>query len=308
MEIAVTVNQMLVLFLVLAVGFGARKLRIMTEASDKLLSKLVVNITVPCTIIIAITNESGSIPRGQAALFLLIALAVYAMALLLSFASPAALRAARRRMDDDGLISFMTAFGNVAFMGFPVCQAIFGDGSLFYVAMFNIPFTLLVYSVGIVMVSGKHGKFDPKIFINPSLISAVAAIALFATGARLPGVVSGGIEIIGRMTTPSAMLIIGSSLAAVPPKAVFAEGRLYYLAFMKLAAIPVVTWLVMRCFITDPLVLGVLTVLSGMPSATSAPMLAFEYGGNARLASGGVFITTLLSAVTIPLLTQLLAA
>jgi predicted permease len=209
-------------------------------------------------------------------------------------------------MDDDGLISFMTAFGNVAFMGFPVCQAIFGDGSLFYVAMFNIPFTLLVYSVGIVMVSGKHGKFDPKILINPSLISAVAAIVLFATGARLPGVVSGGIEIISRMTTPSAMLIIGSSLAAVSPKAVFAERRLYYLAFMKLAAIPAVTWLIMRCFITDPLVLGVLTALSGMPSATSAPMLAFEYGGNARLASGGVFITTLLSVATIPLLMRLL--
>ncbi|MDR2665691.1 MAG: AEC family transporter, partial [Oscillospiraceae bacterium] len=284
MEMTATVNQMLVLFFVLVVGFAARRLGIMTEATDKLLSKLVVNITVPCTIVVAITDGGGDVPRGQAAMFLLICVAVYAIALLLSFAVPTALRAARRKMDDDGLVSFMTAFGNVAFMGFPVCQAIFGDGSLFYVAMFNIPFTLLVYSVGIVMVSGKHGKLDPKIFLNPSLVSAIAAIALFVSGARLPGILSGGIEIIGRMTTPSAMLIIGSSLAVVSPRAVFAERRLYYLALMKLVVIPAVTWLVMRRFITDPLALGVLTALSGMPSATSAPMLAFEYGGNARLA------------------------
>jgi predicted permease len=312
---------MLVLFLVLVVGYAARKLKIMSDMTDKLLSKLVVNIAVPCTIILAIVSGDADMPGAQSALFLLLCAAVYAISLLLAFLAPVLFR---RRIKDSGLISFMMAFGNVAFMGFPICQAIFGDESMFYVALFNIPFTLLVYSAGIVMVSGGQVKnpqpggtgsdaparpavkFNPRLLLNPSFISAIVAVALFAFKLRLPGVVLGGVEIISRMTTPSAMLIIGSSLAPVSPRAVFAERRLYLLALVKLAVIPVAVWLVMRGFVRDALPLGVLVVLAGMPSATSAPMLAYEYGGNTRLASGGVFFTTLLSVFTIPLLTYIL--
>jgi predicted permease len=324
LDIKVTVDQMLVLFLVLVVGYAARKLKIMSDMTDRLLSKLVINIAVPCTIILAIVDGDADTPGGEGALFLLICFAVYAISLLLAFLSPMIFRG---RIKDSGLISFMMAFGNVAFMGFPVCQAVFGDASMFYVALFNIPFTLLVYSIGIVMVSGgQTGKavsprgdndgrgaavrpalrFDPRLLLNPSFISAVAALALFAFRLRLPGIVSGGVEIISRMTTPSAMLIIGSSLAPVSPKAVFAEWRLYFLALVKLVVIPVAVWFVMRRFVSDALPLGVLAVLAGMPAATSAPMLAYEYGGNTSLASGGVFLTTLLSVATIPLLTYFL--
>jgi predicted permease len=315
---------MLTLFLVLIVGYAARKLKIMSDVADRLLSKLVINIAVPCTIILAIADPTADISGGEGAVFLLICAAVYAISLLLAFAAPAAFRG---KMKDSGLVSFMMAFGNVAFMGFPVCQAIFGNESMFYVALFNIPFTLLVYSVGIVMVSGgqtgeetagrevQRGtgaaarprvKFNLRLLLNPSFISAIAAIALFAFKIRLPGIISGGVEIISRMTTPSAMLIIGSSLAQVSPGAVFAEWRLYFLTFMKLAVMPVAVWIIMRYFVSDALPLGVLVVLAGMPAATSAPMLAYEYGGNTPLASGGVFLTTLLSVVTIPLITHFL--
>ncbi|MDR2357612.1 MAG: AEC family transporter [Oscillospiraceae bacterium] len=325
MNINVTVNQMLTLFFVLVVGYAARKLKIMSDMTDRLLSKLVVNITVPCTIILAIVDGADGISGGEGALFLLICAAVYAISLLLAFFAPRLLRGG---IKDSGLVSFMMAFGNVAFMGFPVCQAIFGSESMFYVALFNIPFTLLVYSVGIVMVSGgqasgavspqaeqpavgsakrpRAGGFGLRLLLNPSFVSAVAAVALFAFKLRLPGIVSGGVEIISKMTTPSAMLIIGSSLAPVSPRAVFAEWRLYFIAFVKLAVIPAAIWFIMRLFVHDALPLGVLTVLAGMPAATSAPMLAYEYGGNTAFASGGVFLTTLLSVATIPLLTYFL--
>jgi predicted permease len=321
MNIGFTLGRMLTLFIVLAVGFCAHKLKIMTETTDKLLSKLVVNIAVPCTIILSVTTGGENVAGGSGVAFLGISFAVFALALLLALFVT---KLFRGKIRDGGLIAFMMAFGNVAFMGFPVCQAIFGDASMFFVALFNIPFTLLVYSYGIVMVSGKSAgasetetessnaaisspfSLNLRLLLNPSLISALAALALFALGLRPPEIVLGSIELISRMTTPAAMLIIGSSLSSVSPRTVFGEWRLYLLAAVKLIIIPVATWLALRPFVSDPLTLGVLTALSGMPAATSAPMLAYEYGGNTALASGGVFITTALSAATIPLLMYLL--
>jgi predicted permease len=98
------------------------------------------------------------------------------------------------------------------------------------------------------------------------------------------------------------MLIIGSTLASIPFKKVFTQWRLYPVTVIKLLIVPVVTWLVLRLFIHDALMLGILVVLSGMPTATSATMISMEYGGNERLASTGVFITTLFSLASIPAL------
>jgi predicted permease len=304
MNISTTINQMLMLFIALAAGFGANKLKILSAETDKLLSRLALCLAMPCTIITSMLGENVSATGGESARYLLLTLPVFALSLAIAFGLSFIFR---KNRSDSGLMAFMMAFGNVAFMGFPVTQAIFGDAAMFYVALFNIPFTLFVYSFGILMVSGRGGKLKlRRLLVNPCLIAAVLSLLLFCLGLRPPAVLAGGIELLGRMTTPIAMLIIGSSLASIPARAVFAEWRLYVMTLVKLIVIPVAVWLILRGFITDRLVLGVLVALAGMPSATSAPMIALEYGGNGSLASRGVFLTTLASVVTIPLLVYIL--
>jgi len=102
------------------------------------------------------------------------------------------------------------------------------------------------------------------------------------------------------------MLIVGITLAQVPVRHVFSEWRLYPLAFVKLLVVPFVVWLIFRQFIADELMLGVLVVLSAMPTAANVAMLAIEYKGNSRIASSGVFLTTLLSGATVPLVVYFL--
>jgi predicted permease len=118
----------------------------------------------------------------------------------------------------------------------------------------------------------------------------------------VPAILKNTIDLVGGMTTPAAMLILGSTLACIPIKEVFSEIRIYFIAIVKLLIIPVVTWLILRLFVTDHLMLGVLVTLSAMPTATNATLLSMEYDGNEKLASKGVFLTTLLSVLTIPLL------
>ena len=299
MNLSAILTQMVVLFIGMAVGYAANKLKILTAETNKLLSKLVLNIAMPCTILYSVLSGEATATGRDAAVFMLMAVIAFALFFLLAGPLPQLVRAPK---DDRGMLRFMTVFGNVGFMGFPVIQSIFGAGAVFYVTIFNIVFSVLCFSVGIVMVSGKGGKINPRLFVNPTMIVSVLTVVLFYTKPPIPSIISDTVGLFGQLTTPSAMLVLGSTLALIPFKEVFAEVRIYPLSVVKLIAAPILTWLVLRLFISDPLMLGVLTVLAAMPTATNAAMLSMEYGGNEKLASKGVFLTTLLSVATVPLI------
>ncbi len=295
--------QMAILFIILATGYAANKFKIMTPDSDKLLSKLVINITMPCTILSSVLSEQAEITGLDAVYFMLLSLGTYLLVFIIVVPLPRLLRAPK---SDCGLYRFMVVFGNVGFMGFPVIQSIFGAGAVFYVSLFNIAFSVLCFSIGIIMVSGKGTKLKLKLLINPTMTVSLLAVLIFYTKLPVPEILKDTINLMGRMTTPSAMLIIGSTLACISIKEVFSGFRIYIMTFVKLLVVPALTWLLLSLFVTDRLMLGVLVALSAMPTATNATMLSMEYGGNEQLASKGVFLTTLFSIGTMPLLLSLL--
>jgi len=155
------------------------------------------------------------------------------------------------------------------------------------------------------MISQK-ADFNPKTLINPVLIVALLAIPIALIGFRPPQIILETLRITGSITTPGGMLVIGSTLAYVPIKTLLSEWRIIPVTLLRLIIIPVVTWLILRQIITNELLLGVLVIVSGMPSAAMASMLAIEYGGNEKTASAGVFLTTLLCGLTVPLLVYFL--
>ena len=303
MDMQVILSQMVVLFILLAVGFIGGKVKLISVDASKFLSKIVINITSPCTILSSVLSGEVNITTGATMVFLLISFIAHFLFILVSI--PAA-RVLGGDKSNRGLYSYMAAFGNTAFMGFPVIIAIFGNASAFYVALFNIPFFLLTFSVGIMLISGKGGKFDPKVLVSPMIVSAIVAIVVAVSGLKAPVVITEPIRLLGNITTPGSMLVIGSTLARVSFKEVFSEWRLYPVALLKLVILPVLTWLVFKNFVSSAMLLGVIVILAGMPTAAMAAMVAIEYGGNERIASGGVSMTTLLSGATIPLVVYLL--
>ena len=303
MNMSAIITQLAVLFIVIAVGYAANKWRVLSGDSNKLLSRLVINITLPCTILSSVLSGEITATGRDAAIFMLLTAAAFVIFFLLAAPLPNLLRVPA---GDRGLFRFMAMFGNVGFMGFPVIQSIFGTGSLFYVTIFNIVFSVVCFSIGILMISGKGNKISLMTFVNPTMIVSILAVILFYLKLTVPAFISDSIKLVGQLTTPSVMLLIGSTLAMFPIKEVFTNLRIYPLIVVKLLIMPIITWLVMRLFVSDPLMLGVFMVLSGMPTATNAAMLSMEYGGNEKLASTGVFLTTLFSLGTLPLLIYLL--
>jgi hypothetical protein len=292
-----------ILFILIAVGFIANKCKLMSGEANRWITKLVINIAMPCTILNSVVNGTVEATGTTAAIFFLLCIVSMALGLAIAYFIPNLLKIPK---SDRGLYRFMLGFANVGFMGYPVCEAIFGAESSFYVALFNILFSILSFSLGIGMIAGKKGKFNIWLIINPSFVGAIITLIIFLTGIKLPSVLCGSIDSLGKITTPAAMLIIGSTLAMIPIKEVISDWKIYPITFVKLFVIPIITYFVLRLFLSDPLQLGILTVLSAMPTATTATMLCMEYGGNETDASKVVFMTTLLSIVTIPLVAFIL--
>ena len=305
MDMQVIINQMVVLFILLAAGLLAGKISLLTTEGTQALSKIVLYITAPCTILNSVINGDLSITGGETAFFALMSLSAIVLHIIISIPAIKALGGDKTK---HGMFRYLAIFGNVTNMGFPVAIAILGAVSAFYIAIYNIVYILFCYSLGIVLVSGKSGKFDPKKFINPSLIAGILIIIIVITGFKAPYIISETVRLASGITTPAAMLIIGATLSRISIKTTLAEWRLFPVAFIKLIIMPVATWLILNPFVSNKMMLNVLVILSGMASGVMSTIFAIEYGGDERVASGGVFLTTLLSGITIPLIVFFLLA
>ena len=305
MEMSVVINQMIVIFLMLLVGLLCAKLGLMDGDFKKKLSFIVLNVAQVAAILGAAMSVETDIGAGR--MFSIVGIVVVMQAILygLSFVYNFILRVPK---GDRGTYQFMSTLNNVAFMGFPIVSALLGAEALFYNSLFNIPFYVVSYSLGVVMIAGKgQGTFSAKtVLLCPPLLAAIAAAVIVLLRVPFPEPVVTAATTLGNMTTPGAMLIIGASLGQMSLKEVFGDWRAYVYAVIKLISGPLVVWLILGLFVDEPLILSLAVILAAMPSAMNATMMALQYGGNEKVASRGVFITTILSLVTIPLMVYLL--
>jgi predicted permease len=303
MELQVILNQMAVLFLLMAVGFVIGKAKMITSEGNRILSKFVLFVAMPCTLLSSVLASDATISAADTFFFLLLATLMFAISFIIALPI---IRLLGGKKEDRGILYYTAVFGNVGFMGIPICIAIFGIASVYYVALAVVIFSLLSFSVGILMVSGKGEGFSIKPLFNPTLIVSVLTIPVAIFDISFPFIIADAVSSIGDIATPAAMIVTGATLAHIPLKNLFAEWRIYPATAIKLLVIPVSVWLILRLFVTDDLVLGVLVILSAMPTAVMAVMFAIQYDGNERTATAGVFLTTLLCGITVPLLVYFL--
>lgn len=293
-------NQMLSLFIIMVVGYLMYKVQIIDDAATVRYTRMVLNISLPAQIITSFVENRGAISTGEVLTVFGISIFSY---VIFGVAGVLFLVLTRAPKEERGTWMFMSLFGNVGFMGFPVIVTIFGDEALIYAVIFNVIFNIVVYSVGIVLISGGKGghSFNLKLLLNIPFISSLISVAMFFCGISLPRVLVTSLNYLGNLTTPVAMLILGATIASMPVKELFDDWRVYVFTAFRLAVIPLATMVILHALnITSPQIAGVMIVLAAMPVATNTTMLAIEYGGETQLASRGIFFSTVLSVITIP--------
>ena len=203
----------------------------------------------------------------------------------------------------------MLSFGNVSFIGFPVVAAIFGERAVFYASVLNIPFNLLIFTVGVSFITGGQNggnRLGWKLFFSPCVVASIIAIVLALCKVQTPEPVAQWFHLLGDMTTPCALLIIGASLSQIPVRDMLGTRFVYGISALRLLFVPMVVAGVFRLLGIDSFVSSVAVVLSAMPVATNGVMFCFQYGRDERVMTQGLFISTLFSVLSIPVLVALL--
>lgn len=305
MDIMVVINQMIQLFLIIGLGYFMQKKKILNDELNTKLNFIVISITTPALIFSSVCTTSIS-EKSMVIYTLAIATAVYVALPVISFVL---VKLMRIPMHQKGLYMFMTIFSNTGFMGYPIMKALFGNDAVFYTALFNILFNLEVFTLGVILMNyGKDVKMklNPKNILSPGVVASIVAIFIYFLEIPVPSVIANCFEMVGDMTTPLAMMIIGATLANIKFKDLFTELRLYYFTVVKQVILPIIVFPVIAYFISNPLIQGITLVNIAMPVANSAVLFAKQYGGDVELAAKSIFITTLVSVFTIPLIVSLL--
>lgn len=297
---------MVMLFTMVILGYTACKLGYMGDKFDKKLSSIVVDITCPLLVLSSVMGDE--MPDRSLILPLVgVGFLTYIILLVFGFWVP---RFISKNHDDQGMIGFSLMFANVGFIGYPIVASIFGPKAVFYAALLNVPNTFFIFTAGVMLVKGEYSirKFNPKVLLSPALIGAFIAALLVAFGVHTPEMIARPITMVGNITVPAALMIIGSSMARLPLREIIGSGKVYATSFLRLVIEPLSVYFLFRLCGVNTLINNINTVVIAMPVASFGTMFCMKYGRNPSLMTEATFITTLFSIVTIPLITLLFGA
>lgn len=293
-------QQMIILFIVMMTGLLASKLDIIKGEAVKKLTSLVVNITNPCFILSSVIGDEV-VGKSELLLMTGISISMFAILIFIAVFLPVILRVPKKSY---GVYRAMLVFNNLGFMGAPIISGIYGSKALLLLVTFILPFNVLIYTYGVAVIKDDENNegFRWTNILNSGVIAAVMAIFIYLLQLKIPYILSNSIQLIGNITAPMSMMIIGASFADINFRKILSDYKLMIFTVIKLIIIPVISISVLKMFVDNPMILGVCAVTMSVPVGSMVPMLATIYGGDYELGSIGVAVTTLVSVITMPVI------
>jgi len=293
-------NQIIVIFFAIITGFVCRKLKVMNEDTASAMSNVVVKVILPFYLFSAIVSSDAGVNNQQMFTAIWLSLAFFVLCGLVAVLTVKMLKAPK---DDAGVYMFEILCSNATYMGIPVCAAALGSSAEFYASVMCIVYNLVCFSLGVFLLSGKASF---KRVLNPPFVAGAIATILYALKIPVPQVLTNATAFIGQATSPCAMLVIGSVLGSVPLKDMFSEWRAIPYIIIRLFGIAALVYVLAGLLNVDETIRGMLVLIAAMPAATNSTMLCTIYGGNRALSAKLIFLSTALSAITIPIWTNFL--
>lgn len=295
------IELQLIVFTLMGMGIALTKLKIITKPGRSCMTDLLINVILPCNVINSFLIKMSFSIFIKTIWAFFIALGIQLVSYLLGKVLYHFTDSSKKKV-----LQYATMCSNAGFMGNPIIEGLYGPGGLLYASVYLIPLRVFMWSAGLACFTSVDKKDAlKKLALHPCIIAVWIGALLLVTQAPLPSFMGKTIKYISNCTLPVSIIIIGSILAEVNFRRIASRLTLYYSA-IRLLAIPLITLLICRLFQADLLITGVSVILAGMPAGSTTAILAEKYGGDAPFASKCVFISTLLSMVTIPLLCLLM--
>lgn len=300
----VALEKMIMLVLLMLVGFAAAKAKWLNAGFNQMASRMVSNVFIVATILSSVIGAQPTLTNGEMAV---VTVAVFILFFIGGLLGWLAARLLPLDQQDRTVAWLSVFFMNNVFIGFPMVEAIFGESAVFCASLSNLPFNLLLFSLGVsrLRAGQGRGRVTFREVLSPPLIATLAAIAIFLFHIPVPSLVADTVKTLSGATVPLSMLIIGVSLSQVPIQKAMRDWKAYAVSAVRLILCPVAVWLVLGLFL-EGTTLGVLTVIAACPSGAMITILSVRYGVDDAFASRVNFLSTILCAVTLPVMMLLL--
>ena len=298
-------NQIyIVLFQILvccSIGFILRKNRVIDERTEKTLTEILLQAVLPFSIIASSQYRfSLELVKGM--------LAVALFATLYYCLSLTIMRIFMRRKPgfrtDDARVMWTTIiFANTGFLGLPLMESMFGDGGQLLGAIYNIMFNMFFYTFGVHTLS--RSKFKPReLIMNPVTAASVLAIILFIIPWRMPLFVSNTINLVGNMTIPLSMIIVGSIISTINIRKFF-DFKSFVVSLFRLLILPAIAFVTMlgigSLVPIAKVTASVIVLMTAMPCGIINVLVAERENTSPKLASGSVIMSFACMLITLPI-------
>lgn len=309
MNVGIVVNNLTVIFAMIVVGIILGRLRLFSDRVSADFTTFLMRVSLPCTIVSSMIREYDSSLIRDSLLIFALGMLFFGGGMLLNLQVSRWLRVPEAKR---GVWVLAVSLCNNVFMGFPLIQAVFGDDGAFLASIMNLSYNIVVYSLGVKIICGNSGRQAEvrwkNILLTNVNIAVVVGLICFLGQITPPEPVMDVIESFAGITTPLSMVLIGLGLSRGNFLEVFRDREALIITGMRLVVMPLLVVLILHILPlpTGSILAGVVTVTMAMPCPSLSMILAQQYGGDVELAARAIFLSSLCSIVTIPLMMLLI--
>ncbi len=303
-----TLNQMLVMFIIIIIGFVLQKFHILPENTAQGLSKLESVLLIPMLVLATFIRDFTLENLKNSYKLLLIGLAVALVSVFIGIFS------AKLLSKDDfkrKIYTYVMAFSNFSYVGLPLVEIVFPQYAYEYL-MFTLPAILICFGWGVntllipkdeenANTFAKKVKVILKGFTSPMVISIFVGMIIGVSGIVLPYFVTKTINSLRDCMSPVAMLLTGLVVAKYDLKNSFKDIGLYISTALRLLVIPIIAGLIMMPFTAIPEVYKIcVLVFFASPLGLNTVIVPVAYGKDTSHAAGLAIFSHSLAVLTIP--------
>lgn len=302
-NIQILVSQLLVMFLLMAVGYACFRLKYLNNVGAGQMSLILTRIVSSCVIINSFQREFD--PSLVIVLLEAAGCAIFAMGLsivishLLFRADGPHKNFADKRM--------CVVFTNCGFMALPLLDALYGSYGLFLGSAFIAVNNVLLWSYGVSQLCRDTTPAQKirNAVLNPGVVSVAIALIFFLTSFELPTIPATCISYLASLNTPVAMIILGAFLAQCDLRSCFQDKQVYFVTALRLLILPLITMAFFLLLPLDSTLRNTMLISAAAPVAMVCSMFGQVYGTDYLFSTRTVAVSTIFSALTIPFIIAL---
>ncbi|MBQ9931884.1 MAG: AEC family transporter, partial [Firmicutes bacterium] len=213
---AIVIEKVISIFVIILIGYVACRLGWLPQTASKYISKLLMNIAMPCLIVASMVQQSLTPEVGRNLVITsILCLILFTVTTLVGFVVA---RIMKVPLKDQGIYAFCLGYSNNGFLGFPVAQSIFGVEGLLFMILSNLMMNIHNFSFGIMTLTyGDRAKAPLKEklkrFFNIPVVASLLGLVFLIVDVDLPEAPMSILTMLGNMTVPLSMIFLGIQLA-----------------------------------------------------------------------------------------------